>query len=64
MNRDITFCSSTDCPSAECKIKLSNNKFEPHTIISIADFSGVCRFYIGWLLAGVENNDTDISKNK
>lgn len=59
MNRDITFCSSPDCPSTECKIKLSNNKFEPHEIISMADFSGVCRFYIGCLLADIEEQDAN-----
>ncbi len=48
--KDITYCSSTDCPSKECKIKVLNNKFEPGTIISMADFSGTCRFYIGWML--------------
>ena len=57
MNRDITFCSSTDCPSTECKIKVLNNKFEPHEIISIADFSGVCRFYIGWLVTMIESEE-------
>lgn len=48
--KDITYCTSTDCPSKECKIKLTNNKFQPGTILSMADFSGQCRFYIGWLV--------------
>ena len=53
MNRDVTFCSSPDCPSTECRLKLSNYNFKPHTIISVADFSGVCRFYIGCVLADI-----------
>ena len=56
--RDITFCASTDCPSKECKIKLQNNKFEFGEIISMADFSGQCRFYIGWLLEKIEEGET------
>lgn len=48
--RDVTFCSSTDCPSKECRLKVLNNKFEPGEIISMADFSNVCRFYEGWKL--------------
>ena len=53
--RDITYCSSTDCPSKECRIKILNNKFQPGELISMADFSGVCRFYIGWLLDKVDS---------
>lgn len=52
--RDITYCSSTDCPSTECKIKVLNNKFNPGEIISMADFGGVCRFYIGYLVDKTE----------
>ena len=52
--KDITYCSSTDCPSTDCKIKLCNNKFEVGDIISMADFSGVCRYYIGWLVDKIE----------
>lgn len=52
--RDITFCSSFDCPSKDCQIKITNNKFEPHELISMADFSGVCRYYIGQVLMSVE----------
>ncbi len=56
--RDITYCTSTDCPSEECKIKVLNNKFNPGEVISMADFSGVCRFYIGWLVDEIEEADT------
>ena len=48
--KDITYCASADCPSTECKIRVKSQKFPPGTIISMADFSGVCRFYIGCIL--------------
>ena len=52
--RDITFCASADCPSKDCKIKVLNNKFQPGEIVSMADFSGVCRYYIGYLIDKIE----------
>lgn len=52
--RDITYCVSSDCPSMDCKIKVTNNKFKPGEIVSMADFSGVCRYYIGWLIDEIE----------
>ena len=52
--RDITYCISADCPSKDCKIKVTNNKFKPGEIVSMADFSGVCRYYIGWLIDEIE----------
>ena len=52
--KDITYCTSVACPSKDCKIKLLNNKFPPGTILSMADFSGQCRFYIGWLVDEME----------
>jgi len=58
MMKDVTYCASTDCPSTECKLKLTNNKFEPGEIISMADFSGTCRFYISWLLEKIEDGET------
>lgn len=48
--KDITYCTSTACPSKECRIKIANNSFQPGEIISMADFFGTCRFYIGWLV--------------
>lgn len=57
--KDITYCTSTDCPSEECKIKLLNNKFQSGEIISMADFSGTCRFYIGWLVSEIEEASND-----
>ena len=48
--KDITYCASVDCPSKDCKIKILNNKFEPDEVVSMADFSETCRYYIGWLV--------------
>lgn len=52
---DITYCTSIDCPSKDCKVKLLNNKFAPGTILSMSDFSGICRYYIGWVLSQIED---------
>lgn len=54
MTKDITYCAADDCPSKECRIKMTNNHFQAGDIISMADFSGVCRFYIGWILNEME----------
>lgn len=54
--KDITYCISTECPSTECKIKVTNNHFTSDDLVSVADFSGVCRFYIGWIVSEVEND--------
>lgn len=55
--KDITYCTSVACPSTDCKIKLKNNDIPSGTIISIADFSGTCRFYIGWILSEIEDGE-------
>lgn len=57
--RDITYCSSTDCPSRECKIRVLSQKFEPGEIFSMSDFSGTCRFYTGWIVAQAEEEEND-----
>ena len=44
---DITYCSNTDCPFTDCIRHLSSLKGErENTIISIANFGGVCRQYL------------------
>lgn len=55
--KDITYCSSVACPSEDCKIKLKNIDIPVGTIISMADFSGTCRFYIGWILSEIEDDE-------
>ena len=54
MVKDITYCSSKDCPSKDCERKLSNNEFKEGELISVADFSGVCQYYIGWVVSEVK----------
>lgn len=54
---DITWCVSKDCPSKDCKIHISKCKARPDELISMADFSGTCRYYIAWVLEKVENGD-------
>ena len=55
--KNITYCTAIECPSTECRIKVSNNHFNAEDIISMADFSGVCRFYIGWVLSKIEGEE-------
>lgn len=52
--KDITYCSNIDCPSKDCERKPKHNEFKEGDVISVADFGGVCQYYIGWLLAKVE----------
>lgn len=59
---DITWCTSTDCPSKDCKIKLLTHKFPAGTVLSMADFSGTCRYYIGWLVQTIEDSTDKTSK--
>ena len=45
--KNITYCTAIECPSTECRIKVSNNHFSSNDYVSVADYAGVCRFYIG-----------------
>ena len=50
---DITYCTNTDCPFKKCEryfTKASEAAIQGKGYISIADFSGVCRDYIGYLV--------------
>jgi len=57
--RDITYCTSPDCPSKDCAVRLIHNKdkFKPGDMVSMADFSGTCRYYIGSVLCEIEENE-------
>ena len=51
---DITYCTSEGCPFKECerhqtKLKQVARKF-PGRMVSMADLSGTCPDYIGWLI--------------
>ncbi len=55
--KDVTYCAATDCPSSDCKLKLEHNKFRPGDVISMANFCDVCRYYIGWVLSQIEEEE-------
>lgn len=55
---DMTYCTNTDCPFKDCErywkhIKELAKQGEKY--VSLADFSGVCREYISYLLNELEN---------
>ena len=52
---DVTWCVSEDCPSEDCRIHVRQCKAQTGELVSMADFSGTCRYYIGWVL-GIVNN--------
>ena len=54
---DVTWCVSEDCPSEDCRIHVRQCKAKPGELVSMADFSGVCRYYIGWVLEQIESED-------
>lgn len=55
---DIAYCSNSRCPFKRCEIhpvvlrKLQ--KDYPGRMVSVADYSGTCREYIGWLTSKTE----------
>ena len=54
---DVTWCTSADCPSQDCKISI--RKCKEKGLISMADFSGECRYYAGWVLSEIEKVEHD-----
>lgn len=57
---DLTWCCSPDCP-VKCEQHITNYPIKDVSeLVSIADFSGVCREYIGRVLAQVEDGDSDV----
>lgn len=53
MNRDMTYCSVSECPFVDCERHIK----QINTIgifISTACFAGTCRRYIAWLVDEVE----------
>lgn len=48
---DITYCAYAECPFKDCDIHMVRVKnFLVDQKISVADYSGTCRRYIGWLV--------------
>lgn len=51
---DITYCSCVECVNKECERHPSKLYALKNTqVVSIADFSGVCRDYIGQVVDAV-----------
>ena len=56
MVRDITYCANDDCPFVDCIRNLKQLSGEPGSvIISLANFGGVCRQYISYLVGELDN---------
>jgi len=57
---DITYCSNIRCPFGKCEVHPKAlkqiQKSHPGSMVIVADFSGTCRDYIGWLIEGEERN--------
>ena len=50
---DITYCTNKDCPFKKCErhySKASRAALIGTGYVSVADYSGVCREYIGYLV--------------
>ena len=59
MNTDITWCTSADCPSKNCKIHIRNlPRSNERQMVSVADLSEVCRYYIGCILQEVIESES------
>ena len=53
----MTYCANADCPFKECYRHLCNLKKvdrDSNKYVNIADYSGHCRDYIGYLVRGTE----------
>ena len=54
---DITWCASPDCV-IKCDRHITRCDADPNVLVSTADFSGVCRTYIGKVVDEVKNDLT------
>lgn len=57
---DITYCSNVNCPFADCERHLRNlpTGAYSHKYVSIANFAGTCRDYIGHLVDKAKEETT------
>lgn len=49
----ITFCTYAGCQFKDCERHLTNIEKQTNRTVSIADFRGTCRRYIGLLIDGL-----------
>lgn len=57
---DVTYCDNAECPFKDCESHIVHTKkFPVGTMVSLANYAGTCRQYIGWLVneASKENGD-------
>ena len=55
---DVTYCDNAGCPFKDCESHLIHTKkFPAGTMISLANYAGTCRQYIGWLVDKVSKED-------
>lgn len=50
---DITYCVNSDCPFKDCErhlSKIAEAQKEGKSYVSVANYDGVCREYIGYLV--------------
>lgn len=57
MNYDITYCCNSECPFKDCERHLNKIDQQTHRTVSISNFDGVCRRYIGWLVDEVRKEE-------
>ncbi len=61
MVRDITYCANESCPFSDCLRNLEQLRGENGSvIISLADFGGVCRRYLGHLVGEISEESDDL----
>lgn len=53
-NHDITYCAAGDCSNKECERHLERLEGYGKNYVSIANFSGICRYYIAEVLRKIE----------
>ena len=57
---DITYCINGQCPFEECErhpSKIAEAQKQGQRFVSVANFDGVCRKYIGHLVDEVERGE-------
>lgn len=54
--RDITWCVSKDCKN-KCERHTKNCSVESDIMVSIADFSRICRNYIGQIIDEINKKE-------
>ena len=57
MNYDITYCTYAGCPFKDCERHLTRLEKQTNRTVSIADFRGTCRLYIGLLIDEVREEE-------